>query len=138
MRWGLTLRIVIAVDVLAFAACDGVERDPTSRYYVAPDAEVDTGSRVSDASNVEDVSDAWLLDAHNDGDAADGSIEAGSPPTLLATGSGAHPDVAIGSGDHTCVVAAGGASTVWCWGANDHGQLGIGTTGDGAITARCV
>jgi alpha-tubulin suppressor-like RCC1 family protein len=34
-------------------------------------------------------------------------------------------DLATGA-KHTCVLRANGE--VWCWGNNDHGQLGDGTT----------
>jgi alpha-tubulin suppressor-like RCC1 family protein len=39
----------------------------------------------------------------------------GGGPTFLAVGV-----------DHNCMIARDG--TVWCWGLNDHGQLGDGTT----------
>ncbi|MBX3224103.1 MAG: hypothetical protein KF795_26545 [Labilithrix sp.] len=135
MRWGQALGIVIVLDALAFVACDEIDRDPTTRYYIPPpaDAEPDVQAFV-DAGDADGAVD-------DDGGAGDGGadadagVEAGPTGPLLATGSGFHPDVAVGSGDHTCVVAAGSAATMWCWGANDHGQLGLGTSGDGAFTA---
>jgi alpha-tubulin suppressor-like RCC1 family protein len=46
----------------------------------------------------------------------------------LATGSGEHPDLLVGNGGHTCVIA-GPSLSLYCWGANDHGQIGNGKTG---------
>jgi len=134
MRWGLALGIGIAVSALAFAACDEIEREPTDRYYVPPPVE---GG--ADVVTVGDAgpADASLVDAELDAglDAEAGPVDGGPTGPLLATGSGFHPDLAVGSGDHTCVVTTGGAATVWCWGANDHGQLGLGTTGEGTPAA---
>ncbi len=83
------------------------------------DAEAGVDARASDASAE-----------------ADAPVDAAAPlaPVTLATGSGDQPDPAIGWGDHTCVIA-GADRSLYCWGANDHGQLGIGTTGLGATTA---
>ena len=39
-------------------------------------------------------------------------------------------DIASAFGDHTCVVVSGG---VKCWGANDEGQLGDGSTDESAV-----
>ena len=46
----------------------------------------------------------------------------------IATGSGEHTTPAVGYGNHTCVIA-GPTRGVYCWGANDHGQIGNGKTG---------
>lgn len=134
MRWRLALGVAVMVDALAFVACDQIEREPTPRFYIAPDADPSTGrdASPSDAPTPQPDAEAGPEDAGPDGDA---NVEAGPTGPLLATGSGFHPDPLIGSGDHTCVTTVGGAGTVWCWGANDHGQLGIGTTGDGAFAA---
>jgi alpha-tubulin suppressor-like RCC1 family protein len=50
----------------------------------------------------------------------------------IAIGSGEHPDPLVGNGDHTCVIA-GAQRSLYCWGANDHGQLGNGKTGAGTF-----
>lgn len=45
-------------------------------------------------------------------------IDAGPPCVLRATN----------GGGHTCAIRGDG--TLWCWGSNDHGQLGLGTFAD--------
>lgn len=145
-RWGLILTLAVAGNAVAFAACDsGIERESNPRYYIPPDAEDE--KRIL-------TPDAVAPDADDDGstDASDAGItdggEGGVVFSTLATGSGFHTDpVVIGHGDHSCAVVgaladagdAGDAGdargTVWCWGANDHGQLGNGVSGDGLQTA---
>jgi alpha-tubulin suppressor-like RCC1 family protein len=46
--------------------------------------------------------------------------------TPAFAGSGRHWAHIAAGFDHTCGVTTSG--TLWCWGANDHGQLGIGST----------
>jgi alpha-tubulin suppressor-like RCC1 family protein len=40
----------------------------------------------------------------------------------------------VAGGGHTC--ARGGDGSVWCWGRNDHGQLGLGDTGDRLLPVK--
>ncbi len=134
MRRALALGVVLVCEALAFTACDDIERDPTQRYYIPPDTDSGDADATDDVTTSSPDADSGPVDAGADAD-ADASVEAGPTGPLLASGSGFHPDLAVGSGDHTCVVTTTSVGSVWCWGANDRGQLGIGTTGDGAPTA---
>jgi len=56
-----------------------------------------------------------------------GKLASGGSRARKTLPSGAATDVALGA-HHACAVAGG---AVWCWGANDEGQLGDGTRGEG-------
>jgi alpha-tubulin suppressor-like RCC1 family protein len=65
--------------------------------------------------------------AGSDGQLGDGAARARSTPAPVMTASGlqgAGPVLALGA-RHTCALAAG---SVWCWGANESGQLGLRDT----------
>lgn len=53
--------------------------------------------------------------------------------SLEPTGGQVFDSLAIGQ-DHTCGLTSAGAA--WCWGTNDHGQLGDGTTTDRAAPVQ--
>ena len=59
------------------------------------------------------------------GQLGDGTFEDRVTPTVLGQGPGTVLSLSAGA-QHTCVVASGGA--VFCFGRNDHGQLGDGTS----------
>lgn len=120
-----------ALSLLAFAACEEKQDDDNPRYYYPPDANDEDVTR-SDGNGGDATGDASTTDADAgaDADAGGGLVRA------LATGSGAHLDPAAGGGGHTCVVL-GAARSLYCWGANDYGQIGNGKTG-GATTAEDV
>ena len=103
-----------------FAGCDGQPSDdaPTPRYNYPVDAEDEEASLTARDSSA----DAPI------------NTDAAAPVTrAIATGSGAQADALVGNGDHTCVIA-GPSRSVYCWGANDHGQVGNGKTGAAAFT----
>ena len=65
----------------------------------------------------------WGL--NDDGQVGDGTTIQRSSPALVSGGGGPFTSV-TGGGSHTCALTAAGAA--YCWGRNDHGQLGDGTT----------
>lgn len=67
----------------------------------------------------------WCWGAGTSSQLGDGNAATSGTPVAVTGLSGAATAIAAG-GDHTCALVADG--TVWCWGANAHGQLGDGTT----------
>lgn len=74
------------------------------------------------------------------GDGAGGVLGSGAPgfSTVPVAVAGGHQFQAIavagGTGAHACALELDG--TAWCWGANDFGQLGDGTTAASAIPVK--
>jgi alpha-tubulin suppressor-like RCC1 family protein len=70
------------------------------------------------------------------GQLGDGTI-VGKPDPVEVMGLSGMTVVGVSAGSsHTCVVTAGGA--VWCFGENDHGQLGNGDIGDSSAVPQQV
>lgn len=70
----------------------------------------------------------WCWGANGDGQLGDGTTVATNTPVQVQTASGALSGVTrLTMGDaHSCAVKADG--TVWCWGYNGEGELGLGDT----------
>jgi alpha-tubulin suppressor-like RCC1 family protein len=64
------------------------------------------------------------------GQLGDGSTTDSSVPIAVSGLAGDTAAIAVG-GSHVCVLSTGGA--VSCWGSNDHGQLGDGSTTDSLV-----
>lgn len=125
------LPLVLAAEL---QGCTELESDPTPRFNFPVDAQDEDAVVVMRDQYVPpfDSGVDAPLDAPLDADADAGPIVV----RAIATGSGEQPDALVGNGDHTCVIV-GPARGVYCWGANDHGQIGNGKTGAadaGAVT----
>jgi alpha-tubulin suppressor-like RCC1 family protein len=76
----------------------------------------------------------------SNGDGALG-IGAKSPPSssepILVAGGRTFSAISAGTGNHTCAVPVGGGPP-FCWGYNDNGQLGNGTTADAALPVEVL
>ncbi len=100
----------------------------TSLEGLAPRSPVDAGADTTSDVAVPDTSvDAIAVDS---ADAADAFVPTGA--VALSAG-GQFTKYVGGSGQHVCVIAAKDGA-VYCWGANEHGQLGNGATGAGNKT----
>ena len=78
----------------------------------------------------------WCWGSGTSGEIGDGAGVDRPAPTLVALPGGATA-VALAAGDaHTCAVDRAGA--LYCWGAGDRGQLGLGAPGAGAPTPTAL
>ena len=70
MRWGHAAGVggAIAAIVAVSASCDDIDREPSNRYYIPPDAGADVARTIPDAA-VSDADAETLLDASDDADA---------------------------------------------------------------------
>ena len=73
----------------------------------------------------------WCWGRDDDGELGDGSTALFGTDPLQVTALGHAVAHVVAEGANTCAVLNDG--TLWCWGANDVGQLGNGTTDDSAV-----
>lgn len=73
------------------------------------------GTTVSDSCALASDGTAWCLDDLGE----ESPVAAGHTWTAIASG-----------GDHRCGIKTD--DSLWCWGSNDHGELGVGSGGDSA------
>lgn len=115
--------VAFALARLAAACDDG--SDQTLEKPARPNNPVEGGADATEAA----------AETGTDGP-SDAPVDSDAPvvqgASTIATGSSPHPDAVIGNGDHTCVIA-GPSRSVYCWGANEHGQLGLGATLDAGV-----
>lgn len=78
---------------------------------------------------------AYCWGWNGDGGLGDGTTTDRSTPVVVAGGLG-FVQVSAAPGAHTCGVTTGGEA--WCWGANEDGQLGDGTTTNRLTPVRVI
>lgn len=88
-----------------------------------------TGAGTSHTCGVTAADEAYCWGANADGQLGDGSLGTDRPAPVAVSGNLGLVQVSAG-GSHTCAVSTSG--DVYCWGANDQGQLGTGGTGAGS------
>lgn len=77
----------------------------------------------------------WCWGGNSEGQLGIGTTVDTTTPEQVAAFANATAGVAVG-GDHSCALRADG--TVWCWGWNQRGQLGDGTTTSKAAPVKVV
>ena len=85
---------------------------------------------------IDAASQAWCWGRGDSGQLGLGAATGSLAPAPVALPNGSTV-VAISAGSaHTCAID--GQGVVWCWGADDRGQLGLGATGAPAVTPSPV
>lgn len=79
---------------------------------------------------------AWCWGDNDQGQLGDGTTTQRSSAVRVKMGSGhlTHVASVTAGSDHSCARQTHG--TIWCWGRNDHGQLGDGTHNDRATAVQ--
>jgi alpha-tubulin suppressor-like RCC1 family protein len=78
---------------------------------------------------------AWCWGLNGHGQLGNNSTTDSLVPVQVSVATGLVDVVSISAGiQHTCAVTSTG--TLWCWGLNDHGQLGDNTTTDAHVPAQ--
>jgi alpha-tubulin suppressor-like RCC1 family protein len=75
----------------------------------------------------------WCWGSNTSGQLGDNTLDSKSTPVAVAVSGQTWAMVAAGV-THTCALATGGS--LWCWGDNSAGQLGIGSNGAREIPTR--
>lgn len=101
-----------------FASIDPLRVDP-GRAWKA----VSAGTHHACAIDVGGGLSCWGSNDH--GQLGDGTTTDRAAPVPVAAGT-VWASVAADQSDHTCAIDVGGG--LWCWGSNDQGELGDGTT----------
>lgn len=116
-RDGAAADALAAVQVLDLASAVAIEDDVHHSCAIKTDASL------------------WCWGQNISGQVGDGTNVSKSSPVQVVALSNATSDVSLGS-LHTCAKRSNG--TLWCWGGNSEGQLGIGTTLDTTTPEQVV
>ncbi|PKN26695.1 MAG: hypothetical protein CVU65_04900 [Deltaproteobacteria bacterium HGW-Deltaproteobacteria-22] len=110
-------------------------RNPANTGTLVDVAFLHAGPRHSCAGTNAGILYCWGF--NNEGQLGTGDSGDRNLPGLVSTVNGGYLSVACGEA-HTCAAREeGGVSGVYCWGRNNHGQLGIGTVSS-ALTPQLI